>query len=151
MTRCRSRQFLPFACVVLAVGAVLSCVSASRAAAAGRDFDVSPAADDASGGSESNPSATIARAQAAVRALRLAEQPLGPVTACLRGGLRAITEKLVFCPQDSGTADSPVTYRSYPGEGTFQLTDEAAWSGAKSAGCTDRKDLAQSFYPRDRP
>ncbi|MDZ7618759.1 MAG: right-handed parallel beta-helix repeat-containing protein, partial [Patescibacteria group bacterium] len=50
-----------------------------------------------------------------VRQLRQ-QDAAGPVTVLLRDGVYPISEKLVFQPEDSGSADSPVTYRSYPGE-----------------------------------
>lgn len=64
------------------------------------------------------PFATLARARDAVRELK--RQQGGtlrqPVTVYVRGGLHALTEPLVLTPEDSGTAQAPVTYAAYPGE-----------------------------------
>lgn len=81
--------------------------------AVARDLYVAPTGSDANDGSMASPFATVARAQAAVRAL----QPLTePVNVILRGGTYRLTEKLAFGPEDSGPAAAPVTYHSYPGE-----------------------------------
>ena len=61
------------------------------------------------------PFATVGRAQAAVRELGSPGARPGPVTVHIRGVHRLDTP-LVFTPDDSGTASSPVTYTSYPGE-----------------------------------
>ena len=58
------------------------------------------------------PFATLGRARAAVRNLKLAGDLAGPVTVLLRGGRYEITDPVVFTPEDSG----PVTYAAYPGE-----------------------------------
>lgn len=61
------------------------------------------------------PFATLPRAQRAVREMRRA-QPQVPITVMLRRGTYYLTEPLVFTPEDSGSAEAPVTYRAYPKE-----------------------------------
>lgn len=83
---------------------------------AAREFVVSPSGRDDAPGTAEQPFATPERALQAVRDLRLTETDPGPVTVSLRGGTYALKRALTFGPADSGTARSPVTYRSYPGE-----------------------------------
>ena len=88
----------------------------SPAFAAPRDFYVSSKGNDTQPGTAAKPFATVQRAMRAVRGLKLAKSPGTPVTVYLRGGTHELTEKLVFGPEDTGTAQSPVTYTSCPGE-----------------------------------
>src|SRR3990167_5630163 len=62
------------------------------------------------------PLASLARARDAIRALKAAGRFTAPVTVSVRGGTHFLTEPLVLTPQDSGTADRPITYRAYPSE-----------------------------------
>jgi hypothetical protein len=103
-----------------------------------------PAAMMPTAAASRNPLPRIARARAAVRELRLAEKPVGPVNVYLRGGAHAITEKLVFRPEDSGTAESPVTYRSYPGE-------RAVLSGGRRLTGTWRQSPGKPYWQLDIP
>ncbi|MCL4201981.1 MAG: right-handed parallel beta-helix repeat-containing protein [Pirellulaceae bacterium] len=144
MTPSRSCPFFAFLSMLMTVSAALPLVFGDRAVAAGRDFYVSPGGNDAGLGSESDPFATLARARAAVRDLRLAENPEGPVQVFLRGGMHAIAEKLVFGPEDSGTAESPVTYRSYPGE-------RAVLSGGRRLTGTWRQSPGKPYWQLDIP
>ena len=81
---------------------------------------VAPDGDDANPGTRARPFATVPRAMEAVRGFRSAmkQTPAAelPVDVVLRGGVYELREKIVFTPRDSGTAASPVTYRSQPGE-----------------------------------
>jgi len=86
-------------------------------------FFVSPGGNDAWSGALAAPNetrtdgpfATISRAQRAVREARAAA-PARPVTVRLRGGTYFLEQPIAFRPEDSGTADSPVTFEAYPGE-----------------------------------
>jgi hypothetical protein len=64
------------------------------------------------------PFATIARARNAIRELKRQQGGVlkQPVTVFLRGGTYFIAEPLVFTPEDSGTADSPIAYAAYQDE-----------------------------------
>lgn len=77
---------------------------------------VSPTGNDAGPGSAGQPFRTIPRAQRAVRELRVRETEPGPVTVTLAGGVYSLAEPVVFTPEDSGTAKSPVTWRSAEGQ-----------------------------------
>jgi len=106
------------------------------AAAPTADFFVSPAGDDAAAGSHTQPFATIARAQQAVRALQ--QTKTGPIAVLLRGGVYPISEALNFTPADSGTTDAPITWAAYPGERPvisggrvltgWQQTEDGLWA-----------------------
>jgi hypothetical protein len=67
---------------------------------------------------EDGPFATLGRARDAIRELK--RQQGGtlqqPVTVFVRGGTYYLSEPLIFTPEDSGTADCPITYRAYPKE-----------------------------------
>lgn len=82
-------------------------------------FYVSPDGNDAWSGrlpdpvDNDGPFATLARARDAMRAL---PQDGRPVRIELRGGVYELAETLVFTPEDSGTANAPITYAAYPGE-----------------------------------
>jgi hypothetical protein len=73
---------------------------------------VSPTGRDSNPGTRSQPLASLPAAQKMARKLNAA----GPVTVWLHGGTYYLADTLVFTPQDSGTAQNPVTYRSVPGE-----------------------------------
>ncbi len=93
-----------------AVG-VLALVMRSHAT----DFFVAPGGSDASPGTREQPFATPGKARDAIRAAKQTGDA-GPFTVQLRGGTYALSETLTFTPEDSGTADAPVVWRSTPGE-----------------------------------
>jgi len=86
-------------------------------------FYVAPGGNDAWSGRAAEPNAaekdgpfaTIGRAQESLRALRRDGALPGPVTIRIRGTQR-LAEPLVITPDDSGTAESPVTFTGYHGE-----------------------------------
>jgi parallel beta-helix repeat protein len=62
------------------------------------------------------PFATISRAQTAIRELK-GKGPLSqPVTIYVRGGRYDLSEPIVLTPEDSGTAEYPVSIEAYEGE-----------------------------------
>ena len=76
---------------------------------------VAPKGDDANPGTADQPLATLQGARDAVR--RLKEAGLtAPVEVIVHGGTYYFDEPLVLTPQDSGTAECPVTYRAAEGE-----------------------------------
>ncbi|MGB7328027.1 MAG: discoidin domain-containing protein [Rubripirellula sp.] len=79
------------------------------------EFFVSPAGSDLNAGTFDSPLASIAAAQARVRAFKQANTGEA-VTVCLRGGKYYLTEPVVFTPNDSGTAEGPITYKAYKNE-----------------------------------
>jgi len=101
--------------------------SPSRAA----EFYVAPTGSDANPGTKGKPFATLARARDAVRDVK----SKGAVTVFVRGGMYYLPETLVFGPQDSGSADAPITYSAYEDEkptisGGRQI--EARWKPYKA-------------------
>ncbi|MBM3500271.1 MAG: hypothetical protein FJX74_16565, partial [Armatimonadetes bacterium] len=99
---------------------------------------VSPQGDDsASGRAPETAFATPARAQAAVRQLTAAGLTQ-PVEVVLQGGTYRLGEPLAFGPEDSGTAECPITYRAADGEEavlsggvpvvSWSRSDEGLWS-----------------------
>lgn len=139
MTVFPSFRFFTLASVLLAAAVEFSAVFGAEVMAASRDYYVAPDGNDANVGSKAEPFASIPRAMAAVRELRLAKNPVGPVNVFLRGGVYPLTEKLVFTPADSGTSDSPVTYRSQPGE-------RAVLSGGRRLSGTWQQTPGKPYY-----
>jgi len=76
------------------------------------DVYVAPGGDDSAPGTMERPFKSPARARDAVRELKKA----GPVTVHLRGGTYFFSEPLVLTPQDSGTAQAPITYAAHENE-----------------------------------
>lgn len=62
------------------------------------------------------PFATIIRAQNAVRKLRKTGKPRVPILVLIRGGEYYLKKPIVFTPEDSGGAESPITYSAHPYE-----------------------------------
>ncbi|MFO0936491.1 MAG: PDZ domain-containing protein [Gemmataceae bacterium] len=79
----------------------------------GDDFYVSPSGSDTNNGSQASPFATLAQAQ---KAAREASSQGKAVTVFLRDGTHYLEKTLTFTPQDSGTKESPVTYKAFENE-----------------------------------
>jgi len=62
------------------------------------------------------PLRTIPAARDRIRAARQADPSTAPAEVLIRAGDYQIPAPIVLEPQDSGTADKPVTYAAYPGE-----------------------------------
>jgi parallel beta-helix repeat protein len=100
----------------LACLALVVLVSVSSAQDGTARLYVSPEGDDAANGrSPETAFATLTRAQLAVRLLKAAGLTQ-PVEVILQGGTHFLAEPLVLTPEDSGTADCPITYRAAEGE-----------------------------------
>lgn len=83
---------------------------------------IAPNGDDSSPGTIEEPFLTLEGARDAIRTHRAeGTLPDGPVTVYLREGSYYRTQSFELGAEDSGTADSPITYASYPGE-TARLT-----------------------------
>ena len=102
------------ACALLVLG-----LAAVAAAAAPVSLYVSPQGNDAWSGRRATPRrdrqdgplATLAGARDALRRLRAAGPLPGPVQVLIRPGTYRLATPLVLEPQDSGTADCPITWR----------------------------------------
>ncbi len=97
--------------------------------AIGAEFYVDPNGDDASPGSRSAPFRTLARAQRAVRELKLSRGlPEGGATVFLLPGRHVLAEPLSLGPEDSGEPGKPIVYRAIePGKAV--VTSERAIEG----------------------
>jgi len=106
-----------------AFGTALGLVAAQPAGDQAITFYVATGGNDAWSGTLAEPNAagtdgpfaSVARAQEAVRTLRRQGELAKPVTVRIRG-VHRLKEPVVFSPEDSGTAECPVTYTAYPGE-----------------------------------
>lgn len=108
---------------------------------------VSPSGDDANAGTLAAPVKSFERAQTLLRAQISRGLPTQGVTVWLRGGTYTRTASVELNALDSGSADSPVTWRAYQGEAVritgskfltpslFQTTtsDSPIWSRLDSA------------------
>ncbi|CAH1225620.1 hypothetical protein PAECIP111891_05838 [Paenibacillus allorhizoplanae] len=80
-------------------------------------FYVATDGSDSNGGGIDEPFQTLEKARDAVRQLKSTSGlPDGGVTVYLRGGTYNRTSSFQIEQQDSGTADSPITYKAYPNE-----------------------------------
>ncbi len=94
-----------------------SFVVALGVGAARADFYVSPAGADANPGTQAKPFATLEAGRDAARKLKQAGPlPAGGVTVWLQGGDYFRTNALELSRADSGTPDSPITWRAVKGE-----------------------------------
>ena len=97
-------------------------VGLSVAAETDADFFVSPKGSDSWSGTLAEPDeagtdgpfATLAGARDAVRKLK--QEKKGDIVVLIRGGTYQLKETVVFGLQDSGAADSTITYAAYPDE-----------------------------------
>jgi hypothetical protein len=78
------------------------------------EFHVALQGKDGNSGGAAAPFATVARAQWAVREMKQAGKPAGPVNVYVHGGVYRMAEPLAFGPEDSGTVDAPIVYQSAP-------------------------------------
>ena len=62
------------------------------------------------------PFATISKARDAIRRMKKDTGLKAPVTVMVRGGTYYLKKTLFFTPEDTGTAEVPITYTAYPGE-----------------------------------
>lgn len=84
---------------------------------AGNLFYVSNDGDDSNSGAEDKPFKTLEKARDTIRdMISSGTYPESGVTVYLRGGDYELSSSFELTYQDSGTADAPVTYMSYPGE-----------------------------------
>jgi hypothetical protein len=82
----------------------------------GLDLYVAPTGDDNATGSINAPFATLEGARNAIRQHRASALTMEAITVHVRGGVYALPAPFRLEAQDSGTAEAPVTYRSFAGE-----------------------------------
>ncbi len=74
---------------------------------------ISPSGDVKNSGSDVNHALpSLAAARDAIRTIRAAKTTVGPITVEVAPGTYFLPETLAFTSDDSGTADSPITYRA---------------------------------------
>ncbi len=100
--------------MLVAIAALL--MIASQLPAQETTIYVAPGGDDRAAGTEGAPFATPQRARDEIRRLRQLGLPAGGVRIVLRGGTYSLRQPLELTPEDSGTADSPIIWATYPGE-----------------------------------
>ena len=127
--------------IVLPIGV---CALALVSIANSTEIHVSPSGNDGNAGTKTAPFATLERARNAVRQLKQTGPLKAPVTVWLQGGTYELREPLVFTPDDSGTADAPVSYASLPGQ-------RAVLSGGKQLTGTWRQTPDKPFWQLDLP
>jgi hypothetical protein len=80
-------------------------------------FHVSTRGNDQNPGTAEKPFATLERARDAAHAVKREQAGrLRPVSILVHGGTYTLAAPLVLTPEDSGTADCPVTFAAAPGE-----------------------------------
>lgn len=110
------------ALTTLALAALLGTLFTAGGAAAAAAADdgalyIAPGGDDAASGAIDAPLATLEGARDRIRALKgSGSLPAGGATVYLRQGTYQRDASFQLDAQDSGTAEAPITYRSYPGE-----------------------------------
>ncbi len=83
----------------------------------GNAFYVSLDGADTNPGTESKPFATLERARIAIRRMKIKPGlPAGGITVYVRGGIYPVDETFELNEDDAGTSESPIVWRSYPGE-----------------------------------
>jgi hypothetical protein len=82
----------------------------------GIEVFVSPRGDNANPGTEAEPFATLRRAREAVRAAKVDGRLAEPAFVRLLPGVHRIGQPLTLTPEDSGTAECPVTYTGHGGK-----------------------------------
>jgi len=137
---------------------------------------VSASGSDAGPGTREKPFASIERAREEVRKIKDRGLPGKGIAVYLMGGKYFLDKSLAFGPEDSGSGEAPIVYKSYPGEkarliGGRQLTnfrplkdadvlkkmpEEAkgnVWvADLKEAGITDYGQLSnRGGYGKDNP
>ncbi len=111
---------------------------------------VSPNGSDSNSGTAQEPLLTLEGAREAVRELKEEEGlPEGGITVYLREGTYARSATFELGEEDSGTADAPIVYRSYPGE-TVRLTGGQELDTTGFQPVTDSDVLARIIEPDAR-
>lgn len=103
---------------------IAACLCVAFAAAGEHVFHVSPQGQDAWTGTLEQPNAdktdgplgTLAGARDAVRKLKQAGPLDAPVRVVVHGGTYSVTAPVIFTPEDSGTAQAPISYEGAAGE-----------------------------------
>jgi hypothetical protein len=107
----KSIHLLASSIATLALVVVAGAQTPQPVAEAGKTFFVSAAGSDDNPGTKDKPFATLERARDQIRSLNKAGGlPKGGLTVQVRGGLYQRQRSFDLTAEDSGTADSPITY-----------------------------------------
>lgn len=91
-------------------------LSSGNIVATAANLYVDPTGNDSTGtGSKQAPFKTLLKARSTIRAYK-GNLPAGGITVWVKGGTYNLATTFDLNAQDSGTADKPVIYRTYPGE-----------------------------------
>jgi hypothetical protein len=137
--------------IILAAALVITGAIGTTAANAqdpGLTLHVAVDGDDAAAGTSDDPLATLSGARDAIRAL--GDHPAGGVTVLVHEGVYQLSETVAFGAADSGTAQSPITYRAADGA-DVRITGGPTLDGSLATPVTDadvRARLTESS--RDR-
>jgi parallel beta-helix repeat protein len=83
---------------------------------AGLEWHVATNGTDSANGSAEAPFQSLTRAAGEIRRLKAAGALRGPATVWVHGGTYCLAQTIQLGPQDSGTAEAPITYRANAGE-----------------------------------
>jgi hypothetical protein len=124
---------------LLTIAAVLICLFAQGALA--KDIYIAANGNDSNPGTKAKPFASLQAAQRVVRASIKAGFK-EPVNVIIGGGIYYLAEPLSLTPEDSGTADCPITWRAAKGEkvilsGGVPITGIWKKSDKKGIWCVD--------------
>ncbi|MFK7697046.1 Ig-like domain-containing protein [Paenibacillus sp. HJGM_3] len=113
-------------------------------------FYVAPDGNDSNSGGPSDPFRTLEMARNAIRSLKSEfGLPAGGVTVYLREGTYPRSESFELTEEDSGTPDSPIVYRAYPGE-TVRLSGGTKLDRSGFKAVTDPAVLQRIIDPEAR-
>lgn len=102
---------------VLVLSGLIPSTPVSAAQSAGVQIYVSPNGNDSADGSLQAPLRTLEGARDKIRDMKNSGLPAGGVTVNLREGTYSLVEQsFELTEEDSGTAEIPIVYQSYPGE-----------------------------------
>lgn len=119
-----NRIFRPIFCALALLGALSAATAQSR-------LYVSPTGSDGNDGLKPETALqSLEGARNAVRDLKVRNRLTGPLEVIFAAGTYPMTRTVVFTPEDSGTAQAPVTYRG-DGQGPALLSGGVAVTGWK--------------------
>jgi hypothetical protein len=112
-----------------------------------RDLYVAPTGNDANAGTIDQPLATFQGARDTIRTLRIAGKEV--INVFFRGGTYEVANSVQFGPQDSGSANFPITYQGYQNENVIFSGGRVltGWHAATANG----KSVWQTTIPTGLP
>ncbi len=102
------------------------------------EFYVAVGGSDTGPGTRSRPFGSLEAGRDAIRRLKQSGPLRGPVTVWVRGGSYFRTDVFRMTKEDSGTRDTPIVYRGFPGENPRLIGGREIWGRS----CEPVKDRA---------